>query len=149
MPFDDYYIREEQSMNREKIMRMDEPQDIVLPDNNPKSKFGVRKAPTLSVIPASAILVEGQVMALGAAKYGPFNWREKNVAASVYVDATLRHIIDWNAGIDADPESGVSHLGHVRACMGILIDAMENGCLIDDRPKNDAEPRMLKDYAKT
>lgn len=119
-----------------------------LPDDNPKSKFGTKKAPTFSVIPMSAILVEGQVMALGAAKYGPFNWREKNVAASVYLDAAMRHLVALNAGEDNDPESLVSHAGHVRACMGIFIDAIEQGCLIDDRPKNKGELELLKRYTR-
>lgn len=120
-----------------------------LPDNNPKSAHGVKKAPTLSVIPASAILVEGQVMALGAAKYGKMNWRTgTGISASVYIDALIRHAMDWNAGIDNDPESLVSHLGHIRACAGILIDAQENGFLIDDRPKDEATPRLLKQYER-
>lgn len=117
-----------------------------LPDNNPKSKYGVKKAPLLSCVPATALLVEGQVMALGASKYGPFNWRDNSVAASVYIDAAMRHIMAWNSGQDMDPESGVSHLGHVRACMGILIDALETGNLIDDRPKDDAITRLLDLY---
>jgi hypothetical protein len=123
--------------------------DGVLPDNNPKSAYGVKKAPTLSVIPASAILVLGQVMALGAQKYGRFNYREKNVAASVYVDAALRHLIAWNAGQDTDPESGVSHLGHVLACASILIDAQGLDKLVDDRSKNQAEQDLLERFTKS
>lgn len=163
MPFDDYYVRDVAPPLPETKaeMRMDDEGGVMLavtpdekvdsqplPDDNPKSRFGVKKAPTFSVIPMSAILVEGQVMALGAAKYGPFNYREKNVAASVYLDAAMRHLVALNAGEDNDPESGVSHAGHVRACMGIFIDAIEQGCLIDDRPKNEAELRLLREFTK-
>lgn len=118
------------------------------PDDNPKSVYGIKKAPTLSVTPASAILVLGQVMQLGADKYGRFNYREKSVAASVYVDAMLRHLIAWNAGQDDDPESDVSHLGHVLACASILIDAQVNGNLIDNRSKNEGEQKLLEKFTK-
>lgn len=168
--FDDYYVRNEPRIACQAAVapppaetraeaRMDDDGGVMmpvtpkvdsqlLPDDNPKSQFGVKKAPSFSVIPMTAILVEGQVMALGAAKYGPFNWREKNVAASVYIDAAMRHLTAFNAGEDNDPESLVSHCGHVRACMGILIDAIEQGCLIDDRPKNEAELRLLSEFTK-
>lgn len=120
----------------------------ILPDDNPKSQYGIKKAPTLSVIPASAILVLGQVMALGASKYGRFNYREKNVAATVYIDAMMRHLVAWSAGQDTDPESNVSHLGHVLACASILLDAQEAGCLVDDRSKNQHEQRLLEQFTK-
>jgi hypothetical protein len=118
------------------------------PDNNPKSAYGVKKAPVLSVTPASALLTLGQVMALGASKYGAFNWRSNSVAASVYVDAMLRHMLAWNGGEDIDSESGVSHLGHVMACAGILIDAMETGNLIDNRPPKDVAPELIQRFTK-
>lgn len=117
-----------------------------LPDNNPKTAMGLKKAPTLSVVPASSLLVLGQVMALGASKYGRFNWREKSVAATVYTDALERHLIAWMAGQDEDSESKVSHLGHIMACACILIDAMESGNLVDDRSKNDHELKLLEKF---
>jgi len=122
---------------------------ITVPDDNPKSRYGLKKAPTLSVVPASSLLVLGQVMALGANKYGRFNWREKSVATTVYSDAMLRHLIAWSAGQDTDPESGVSHLGHVMACACILIDAQQGGNLIDDRSKNNHEIALLDTFTKS
>ena len=116
-----------------------------LPDNNPKTAFGIKKVPTHSRIPWTAVILEGIVMALGGIKYGPFNWRQNSVAASVYVDAMERHISLWNAGEDDDDESLVSHLAHVRACCGILIDAIETGNLVDDRPKNETVIRLMKE----
>lgn len=120
-----------------------------LPDNNPKTQYGIKKAPVLSVTPASAILILGQVMALGAKKYGAFNYRDKNVAASVYVDAMLRHLLAWNAGQDSDPESGVSHLGHVMACAAILIDAQAIDKLVDDRPPSDIAAELMDSLVKS
>ena len=81
---------------------------------------------------------------LGANKYGPWNWRQHPVAASVYVNAIMRHIKAWDEVEDIDSESGVSHLGHIMACCGILLDAQANGQLIDDRPKVNRGPMRIK-----
>jgi len=104
------------------------------PDNNPKTTFGLKK-PSVHAIPPAAILSMGQVMALGKAKYGLMNWREKTVSWSVYYDAALRHLLAAWDGEDADPESGELHLAHAACCMSILIDAIKQGKINDDRPK--------------
>lgn len=103
-------------------------------DENPKDKVGKAK-PSMHFVPMIARLQEAIVMALGAKKYGAYNWREKKVLASVYSDAIDRHMAQWMDGEDLDEESGVSHLAHVRACCAILIDAIATGNLLDDRPK--------------
>lgn len=105
-----------------------------LPSTNPKRAFGVRK-PSAQFIPPVAIIEESAVMALGAAKYGAFNWQDDPVDATTYYSAAMRHLLQWFSGEDVDAESGASHLAHVRACMGIIMDAKASGSLIDDRPK--------------
>lgn len=105
-----------------------------LPSSNPKRAFGVKK-PSAQFIPPVAIIEESVVMALGAAKYGAFNWQDDPVDATTYYSAAIRHLLQWFSGEDVDPESGASHLAHVRACMGIILDAQAAGNLIDDRPK--------------
>ena len=103
-----------------------------LPD--PKSKYGIQKA-SMSLIPLAALEAAAGAHTLGADKYGAWNWREHSgVAASVYINAIMRHIKAWQEVSYNDPESGVSHLGHVMACCGILLDAQANGKLVDDRP---------------
>ena len=100
---------------------------------NPKDRIGATKPP-LHLIPPAAEILEAVVMGLGAAKYGPFNWRTANVKATIYIAAAKRHLVQWLDGQDDDPESGVSHLAHARACLGILLDALATGHLVDDRP---------------
>lgn len=101
---------------------------------NPKDRLGILK-PSLHLVPASANILESVVFALGAKKYGgSFNWREHKISASIYVSAAMRHILQWFDGQDIDAESGVTHLAHARACLGIMIDAEACGTLIDDRP---------------
>lgn len=101
---------------------------------NPKRAFGVRK-PSAQFIPPVALIEESVVMALGAAKYGAFNWQQDPVDASTYYSAAIRHLLQWFSGEDRDQESGASHLAHVRACMAILLDAQASGKLVDDRPQ--------------
>lgn len=91
------------------------------------------------------MVILSRVMALGAAKYGPYNWRDNSVAGSVYVSAAERHLASWFDGESIDPESGVSHLGHAMACMAIILDAEATGNLIDDRPKPGATSRLIKE----
>lgn len=104
-----------------------------LPDDNPKTRYGVKKPP-VHLVPPVAVLEEAMVFQLGAHKYGPYNWREKSISSSVYVSAAIRHIQSWQDGQDLDDESTYSHLAHARACLAILLDALHLDKLNDDRP---------------
>lgn len=119
----------------------------VLPDNNPKSQYGMKKPP-FHLIPQPFLVILSKVMNLGASKYGPFNWRTNSVAASVYIAAAMRHIASYYDGEDKDPESGVSHLAHAAACMAILIDAQSTGNLIDDRPPAGVTAQLIKEHTE-
>ncbi len=105
-------------------------------DTNPKTQHGEKK-PSLGLIPKAALEAAAAAHQLGADKYGPWNWRENSVSAMVYVNAMMRHIQEWKEVEDNDPDTTKSHLGNVMACCGILLDAQEHGCLIDDRPNNE------------
>lgn len=115
--------------------------------DNPKRACGSIK-PSPHFIPPIAIIEESVVMALGAAKYGAFNWQDTPVDAATYYSAAMRHLMIWYAGEDLDEESRASHLAHVRACMAILMDSQASGILIDNRPKcasvADAIKRLMK-----
>lgn len=103
------------------------------PDNNPKTVFGSAK-PGIRHVPTTALLEVGRVMDHGAAKYGPYNWREKQVSSSIYYDAAMRHLMQWWDGEDKDAESGCLHLAHAMACLGIIVDGSHIRKLNDDRP---------------
>lgn len=114
---------------------------------NPKDRVGQTKPP-LHLIPASAEIAESVVMALGARKYEPFNWRRTKIRASTYIAAARRHLAQWFDGEDNDAESGVSHLAHARACLGILLDAIATGHVIDDRPPKGAASALIRKYTR-
>lgn len=109
----------------------------VLPERHdgvdPKAAIGNTKAPLWN-IPGAAAVHMSAALADGAKKYGPFNWRSTKVNASTYVSAILRHLHAWIDGEDQSDDAGVHHFGHAMAGLAILLDAMECGTLVDDRP---------------
>lgn len=101
--------------------------------SNPKDSVGVKKAP-LSTVSAPVLMEVGLAMLEGARKYGRHNYRTVGVRASVYYDATLRHMMDWWEGEDIDPDSDLSHVTKAIASLTVLRDSMIRGNWEDDRP---------------
>jgi len=106
---------------------------------NPKDLLGEKKI-SITKLPPVAILHGSAAMVNGADKYGPYNWRENDVVSHIYIDAAMRHLMEWWEGEETASDSGVNHLGHAIACCAILLDAQANGNLIDDRPINKKKP---------
>lgn len=119
-----------------------------LPDDNPKTAIGVKK-PSFWEIPGSALLHLGRAFAYGARKYGLFNWREKAITSSTYINAAMRHIEAWKDGEECAEDSSVHHLAHAMACLGIILDAREIGNLNDDRGPQGTFPQMLKRFTSS
>jgi hypothetical protein len=117
------------------------------PDDNPKTRFGVQK-PDPSLVPPVSIIAEAMAFGDGAQKYGPYNWRDKTVSSRIYIAAAMRHILQFLDGEDIDPKSGVHHLGHAKACMGIILDAQSIGKLNDNRPKPGAAAALIDSWTK-
>jgi hypothetical protein len=116
--------------------------------SNPKDLLGAAK-PDATKVPAIAIAWESLAMMDGAGKYDPYNWRANRVVASIYIAACKRHLDLWFEGEEFAEDSGCHHLGHARACLGILLDAQETGNLIDDRPVAESSRGVLgRVYAK-
>jgi|SRR5271165_2072135 len=114
---------------------------------NPKDKLGLKKV-RLSLVPPSSTIYQALAMEDGAAKYGPYNWREKKVIASIYIDAAKRHIDSFFDGEDNASDSKKPHLGHALACLGIIVDALETGNLIDDRPTKGVAAELIEKFKK-
>lgn len=110
---------------------------------NPKKAFGASK-PDLSLIPPSSLAHMAMSMEEGGWKYGPYNFRESKIEARTYVAAAMRHLGDWLDGEEMSLDAEVHNLGAVMACCGILLDAIENGNLIDNRPKKGNNARVLE-----
>lgn len=100
---------------------------------NPKDLAGAQKVP-LSLIPASALMTIAMAMQEGAVKYGPYNWRDQPIQMSIYIEASLGHLLSLQDGEDIDQDSGFHHAAKAAACCVIILDAIMCGCMIDNRP---------------
>jgi len=114
----------------EKIVKEKNEQN--LKSTNPKDLIGSDKFP-LHLVPYTAVVYDCLALLDGMLKYGRTNWRAAGVRASIYFDASIRHLTKWFEGEDIDPDSGLPHLAHAIACITIIIDALEAGKLKDDR----------------
>jgi 5'(3')-deoxyribonucleotidase len=113
---------------------------------NPKDAIATDKMPlhlVSGVVEAYAAIAHY----LGNVKYGAWNYREGGARASIYLAALKRHIQRWTEGEENDPVDGTPHLANALACINILIEASENGNLVDDRPPSRADV-LNRVYAK-
>lgn len=88
----------------------------------------------------SAIALEGTacVLAHGAKKYGPHNWR-RGIKWSRLIAALLRHTFAFMRGEDLDPETGLPHLDHMSCCVTFLQEFFRTRADLDDRYKEPAK----------
>jgi hypothetical protein len=119
---------------------------------NPKDLIGITKPP-LSLIPPALTIHAAMAFKYGGYEakqkdgtlgYGPYNWRDKSVKAMIYIDAAMRHLNCFLDGEEYAEDSKVHHLAHIAACCGILLDAIEQGNLIDDRPTKGKAAEIIK-----
>jgi hypothetical protein len=128
--------------------RIKEPEMSTKPEEtkvsaNPKDLLGIKKV-QLNLVPMSSIVYQALAMQDGAKKYGPYNWRANKVIASIYIAACMRHLGAWyDAGEELAEDSQKPHLAHALACIGIIVDALETGNLVDDRPIPGATVKLL------
>jgi hypothetical protein len=113
------------------------------PSDNPKNVAASDRI-KLSYLPPAGIIHGAHACMDGADKYDPYNWREKQIALMEYASAMKRHIEAWEDGEDEASDSLCHHLGHVIATAAIMLDAIECGCAIDDRPKKGVAASLLK-----
>lgn len=116
-------------------------------DSNPKDLIGIKK-PQLGLLPGAGKIYGALAMADGAVKYGPYNWRDKKVRYTIYLDAIERHLLALRDREDVAADSGIPHLGHIIACAGILADAVEGGFILDDRPLSGPSAVLIAKFTK-
>lgn len=74
--------------------------------------------PSITLIPAEAILGIARGLDYGAIKYGRYNFR-RGLSHSRLLDAALRHILAILKGEDIDKESGNPHNFHAMASLAM------------------------------
>lgn len=111
----------------------------------------------LQLVCSAGVAHEAQAMREGFMKYGYASYLSPGVKMTMLdcIGAAERHLQKLKSGVDYDP-SGTHHAGHARAMLGILLECMEAGKLVDDRHSaHKAEPfiermfdRMAADNAE-
>lgn len=76
-----------------------------------------------------------RVFAYGAQKYAPMNWA-KGMRWTIPMACAARHLVAIIKGESLDPESGLSHRGHVFCNLDMLLEYDDQGTYLegDDRP---------------
>lgn len=88
--------------------------------------------PQLSLVSYESLSGEARAMEYGLRKYSRNNYKQ-GMEWSRLLDASMRHITKYAGGTDIDSESGLNHLYHAKACLGMLIFYIENNLGVDDR----------------
>lgn len=114
---------------------------------NPKDLLGITKVP-LGLLPAAGKIHGAMAMKHGAKKYGPYNWRDKKITMSIYLDAIERHLLAYRDGEDTAKDSGLNHLGHIIAGASIILDAITTGNILDDRPSPGQASVILEEFVE-
>ena len=99
------------------------------------TKFDKEKVRVELLSPIAMIEI-AKVLTFGAKKYQAHNWR-KGIQWSRVLGAAMRHLLAFIGGEDKDPESGLSHLSHLGACVMFLLEYEINHTQLDDRYKAD------------
>lgn len=113
---------------------------------NPKDLIGVKKV-AMHLFPPVAKIHACLALMNGAEKYGAYNWRDYKVQVTIYLDAIERHLDAYKDGEDYAEDSGLHHLAHLLAGAAILMDAIECGMVVDNRPKPGIAGSMIEDLA--
>lgn len=108
-------------------------------DMEPTGKKSDDGKPPIALVPSALIHGAARVLAHGAEKYGPHNWRGGIKYSRIY-SALLRHLLAWNDGEDQDPVdkggSGLNHLCHAACELAFLMQFVADGRKdLDDRYK--------------
>ena len=88
-----------------------------------------------SLVPHSALEPMVEVLEFGAKKYDDNNW-QKGLPIREICESLQRHLYAFMEGEDNDPESGLSHIGHMQCNLMSLAWMKENKPEFDDRYGN-------------
>lgn len=65
-----------------------------------------------------------RVLEFGAQKYSDHNWK-KGLSITEICESLLRHTFAYMSGEDMDPESNMSHIGHIQ-CNAMFLSYMHH-----------------------
>lgn len=89
--------------------------------------------PQYSLIDLQSLEQCARVLEFGAKKYARNNWK-KGLPLTQILDSMLRHIAALSNGEFTDPESGLSHIGHIQ-CNALFLGGANNVNDIEEKPE--------------
>lgn len=98
------------------------------------TKYDAEK-PRMDLLDTSYLVGVAQVLTFGAQKYAAHNWRG-GIEVSRLIAAAMRHITEYNNGVNDDAESGLNHLYHAGCCLMFASWMQQNRPDLDDRYKH-------------
>lgn len=99
--------------------------------------------PKLDLIPAELLEEVGKVLSFGAKKYNRGNWC-KGINYSRLIAAAMRHLNEYNKGVDIDPESNLLHVSHAATNLAFLLWMIEHRKDLDDRWINESKDKKTR-----
>ena len=106
-------------------------------------KYDEGKAP-MNLLDRYALEQLASVLAHGAVKYSPENWRG-GISYSRLIAASLRHLMAVSDGEDYDQESQLPHAAHAMCSLMFLLWMMRNRPDLDDRWRAETVPTQVHD----
>ena len=82
-----------------------------------------------------------RVLEFGAKKYVEHNWK-KGLPTTEICESLLRHVFAYLRGEDKDPESGISHIGHIQCNAMFLSHMMNFKPEFDNREKDNSNEKL-------
>ena len=110
------------------------PDEWELVEEAKADRFNTGK-PVYSLISLKELEPMAKVLEFGAKKYDRDNWK-KGLKFSEILDSMLRHIAAIQSGEEIDPESGLSHIGHIQ-CNALFLGGKNNEIDIKFKDKKD------------
>jgi hypothetical protein len=102
-------------------------------------KHDQSKAP-LDLLPYDSLEEIAKVLAFGRDKYGAYNWKE-GISYSRLIAAAMRHLGQFNNGVDMDEEAQTLHTANAACNLLFLIWMQKNRPDMDDRWKPKTEKK--------
>lgn len=90
------------------------------------------------LVPQMSLIPMVRVLEFGAKKYFPWNWA-KGLPTVEICESLKRHLDAYLMGEDVDPESGLSHIGHIQCNALFLSYMMEHKPELDNRVFKDGK----------
>lgn len=98
---------------------------VAEPEDRPVALKHDQGKPDLTLLPRELLEAGARAYMFGAKKYSRGNFKN-GFAHSRPLAAALRHIVAYCNGEKTDPESGLSHLDHAVAALGIALHSIHN-----------------------